>query len=219
MQHLQLDISPDHLPTDEDMRKLDVSDEDFGRFIQALKYSMYRAQGDNISAACRKVGMHRNTIYGEAWQAMLAKAQRLLVGGLTGNVVAANNMVFDRWPEMIQRLVDDAVNPLTPARDRADVIEFLYMSVIAPSAEEKRDDSAERIYLQSLNKAQFNPLQPINIVAQQVNIGAPDDPLTHVQRRGDDILDADLVVDADAAGNPDPEPHPRALPSGPAAAG
>lgn len=214
MQHLQLDISPDHLPTDEDMRKLDVSDEDFGRFIQALKYSMYRTQGDNISVACRKVGIHRNTIYGEAWQAMLAKAQRLLVGGLTGNVVAANNMVFDRWPEMIQRLVEDAVNPLTQARDRADVIEFLYMAVIAPSTEEKRDDSAERIYLQSLNKAQFNPLQPINILAQQVNIGVPDDTLTHGQHRPGDILDADLVVDTSRDPDHASEPNPGALPSG-----
>lgn len=213
MQHLQLDIPADELPTNEQITALDISDpEDFIAFIKAFKYTLYRSQGDSAIEACRKIGMHRNTIYSEKWQGMLAKAQRLLLSKLSNNVMAANNMVFERWPEMMQRLVDDAANPATPARDRADVMEFLYMSVIAPSAEEKRDDSAERIYLQNLSKAQFNPLAPITIVTPQVNIGAQDEPTITITRRPDADMDADIVMDTSPAGNANPESDPGEVP-------
>jgi hypothetical protein len=195
-QPLQLDIDPDRLPSEESMRRLDIGDKEFGDFVKAYKYSIWRSQGLSISAACRKVGIARSTMHEERWQVLLSKAQRTILGELSTNITAGNNYVFDNWQQMLNMAVADALNPATPARDRVDVMEFLYMSVIQPAKENSKDDSPERAYLQQLNTANFNPLQNVlNLQlppGTQIKLEAPHVPIP--LPRPADTIDAELVA-------------------------
>jgi hypothetical protein len=153
---VQPDLAED-IPSEELMISLDISPKEFGDFIQAMRLTILISQGLSITAACEQIGLSRRLVYDEHWQRLLAKAQRMVTGRLMVGVRNASNVIFDKWPAIVERQARIALHGLD--KDATAAAQFLYEAFVVPSQEVSKDDSEERNYARQGHN--FNPMQTL----------------------------------------------------------
>ena len=167
------EIDLKELPDEQTMLELDLKPEEFTDFAKVFSVGLYQLNGMGVTKAIERVGIKKATFYTERWQALYAKAQRILMGRMTYNIRGAQNEALERFPDIIHEIIETAMQPNVMLRDKVDVAEFLYMAFVQNAKETKQDDLEERQYLQGVRN--FNPMAPVHIANLTMNINTKED--------------------------------------------
>lgn len=156
---------PDIAPSQESLIALDITPAEVADFIKCLTVILLMLDGRTVTDACQEVSIPRRSFYDEHWQALFAKAQKLITNRNLVPVRVAANLVADNWLEIVRAQVEIALHAQAP-KDRTAAALFLHDTQIAPFVEQSSDDTPERSYLKGPKK-NFNPLNPITAIQVQ----------------------------------------------------
>ena len=172
-------------------------DQDVNTCLRYLEFKLENptSTGEEVAA---HLGYSRNWVYQllKKWRTdgTLDHSRELIMASRNQNIQSALDNVIDKWPLIINGLVEDAIHD-TNATVRRRAAEFLRDSVVSGYlASLPRGQSEEQDYLNSTTEDSFNPTE-IPLILQPDEPGLEPEPVEELPEDEDE--DEDLIDEFD----------------------
>lgn len=162
----KLMMLPDEQPNEvefisqEAVDALNLPPGEFGDFMKAFKICVYQSEGLSLNEACKRAKLAHSSAYEEKWQILFSKARRVLLGKTMIGIAGASNLVLEKWPDLINKLIQEIQAPGISLKDRVSAMEFLFTAYMQ-NQEQKTDLSDQADFLS--NASGFSPMRPLQI--------------------------------------------------------
>lgn len=188
------------IPSSDVLLDLGVEPHETDEFIKAFAFVQAQVlDGQNVKQAAAAAGIDRTNVYDAKWQRLISLARRLILGQAIMEVQAVVAKVYDKWPAIVDKLIDTALNAQRTS-DSNEAADLLYNYYIR-DAQGPADASESYKYLRE--QQNFNPQLPLTAI--QAMAGATVN-ITVTQKPTDEKPVGD-VIDIDAQ-NTDFSPAP-----------
>lgn len=165
------------------LKGIELDGAEIADFMKVFDVLLLNASGASFAVACEQAGINPATFYNPRWRNLTKIARRVIMSQKLIEVENQVNKVFAKTPEMIDSIVNVALNA-TRELDRVKAVELLYtMFPGMVGGQDEEDAQPQKDYLKKPKN--FNPMTPI----VNVTIQMPEEKIIDVTPSSDDSYD------------------------------